>query len=251
MELLISETKQHTPEQGGKATLVTQLVEKLRAAIVAGEFQKGDRLPSEAQMTARYAVSRTVVREAIAALKSDGLVEPRQGAGVFVLSPPVPVSLPFQDFNRDHMSSVLELLELRLAVEVEAAGLAALRRSPQQEGAIWERHRDFLILLEAGKPTAEADFALHLAIARATSNPRFAEILVMIGQNLIPRSALAQGAEPASQRNYLLQIHKEHEAIVEAVTNGDESAAKAAMKIHIQGSLSRYRLAHQRSLMNL
>lgn len=248
---MVNNTKNSEIAAGGKATLVSKLADMLRSAIASGEFPSGERLPSESQMTARYAVSRTVVREAIAALKSDGLVEPRQGAGVFVLHPPAPVSLPFQNIDRAQVSSVVELLELRLAVETEAAALAAMRRSPQQEEAIWICHRDFLVLVEAGSPTSEADFALHLEIAKATNNPRFGEFFAMIGRSLIPRSSLDRDAEPASQRSYLLEIHKEHAAIVEAITNGDESAAKAAMKAHLQGSLSRYRLAHQRSLMNI
>ncbi|WP_081174893.1 FadR/GntR family transcriptional regulator [Rhizobium rhizosphaerae] len=235
----------------GKATLVTQLVEKLREAIRSGAFEPGARLPSEAQMTADYAVSRTVIREAIAALKSDGLVEPRQGSGVFVLDAPAPVSLPFQNVDRERVSSVIELLELRTAVEIEAAALAAQRRSPQQEEAILARHRALFMLIEAGEPTAEADFALHLAIAEATNNPRFPEFLAMVGRSVIPRAALNQSEDPASQQSYLMQIHGEHAAIVEAISNGEEAAARAAMKLHLRGSLSRYRQAHQRSLSKI
>ncbi|WP_078057823.1 FadR/GntR family transcriptional regulator [Rhizobium rhizosphaerae] len=235
----------------GKATLVTQLVEKLREAIRSGAFEPGARLPSEAQMTADYAVSRTVIREAIAALKSDGLVEPRQGSGVFVLDAPAPVSLPFQNVDRERVSSVIELLELRTAVEIEAAALAAQRRSPQQEEAILARHRALFMLIEAGEPTAEADFALHLAIAEATNNPRFPEFLAMVGRSVIPRAALNQSEDPASQQSYLMQIHGEHAAIVEAISNGEEAAARAAMKLHLRGSLSRYRQAHQRSLSRI
>ncbi|WP_037067622.1 FadR/GntR family transcriptional regulator [Allorhizobium undicola] len=242
----------HPPAQPkGKATLVTQLVEKLREAIQSGQFRPGDRLPSESRMTAEYAVSRTVVREAIAALKSDGLVEPRQGAGVFVLDAPAPIALPFQNIDRARVSSVIELLELRMAVEVEAAALAALRRSAQQEEVIWARHRDLFMLIEAGKATAEADFALHLAIAEATSNPRFPEFLTMLGRSAIPRDALQQEADPQEQRRYMMQIHEEHGAIIEAISNSDETGARTSMKLHLRGSLSRYRAAHQRSLLNI
>ncbi|MDQ0455707.1 FadR/GntR family transcriptional regulator [Rhizobium paknamense] len=248
---MASEKQQISQPSKGKATLVTQLVEKLRAAILSGEFRPGDRLPSEAQMTQDYEVSRTVIREAVAALKSDGLVEPRQGAGVFVLALPTPVSLPFQNVDSARVSSVIELLELRIAVEIEAAALAAQRRSPQQEETILSRHRDLFMLIEAGQPTVEADFALHLAIAEATNNPRFPEFLSMIGRSVIPRAVLNDSSDPALQHSYLSQIHQEHAAIVEAISNGDDVAARAAMKLHLRGSLSRYRSAHQRSLMKI
>ena len=99
---------------------------------MGGQFPPGSRLPSEAQLTEAHGVSRTVVREAIAALRADRLVEARQGAGVFVLEAEVPAPTPLFLRNIDHerVSSMIELLELRTAVEVEAAGLAALRRSP-------------------------------------------------------------------------------------------------------------------------
>lgn len=122
-------------------TLVVQVAEALRRAIQGGEYKPGDKLPSEARLTETHGVSRTVVREAIAALRSDGLVEPKRGAGVFVLEPAATPGLPFQNIDHARISSIIELLELRAAVEVEAAGLAATRRSPAQEEAIMDRHR--------------------------------------------------------------------------------------------------------------
>ena len=232
----------------GTGTLVSQLVEKLRTAILSGDFQPGDRLPSEVQMTADHNVSRTVIREAIAVLRSEGFVEPRQGAGVFVLRPPEPASLPFQNVDSARISSVIELLELRTAVEIEAAALAALRRSPQQEEAILACQRKLFVLIEAGEATAEADFALHLAIAEATNNPRFPQFLAMIGKAGIPRSTLQEAQDSAKQHEYMSQIHQEHVRIVEAISNGDEAGARSAMKLHLRGSLSRYRAAHQRTL---
>nr|WP_245296755.1 FadR/GntR family transcriptional regulator [Rhizobium bangladeshense] len=234
----------------GVGTLVSQLVDKLRTAILAGDFTPGERLPSEVQMTADYNVSRTVVREAIAVLRSDGFVEPRQGAGVFILDPPQPKALPFQNVDGERLSSVIELLELRMAVEIEGAALAALRRSPQQEEVILARHHDLRQLIDTGEPTAEADFALHLAIAQATNNPRFSEFLTMIGKNGIPRASLQAPQDAAGQQEYMLEIHREHARIVEAILNGDEAGARSAMKLHLKGSLSRYRAAHQRTFLN-
>ena len=96
-------------------TLVETVRDALRQQIAAGTYPPGSRLPSEAQMTRDFEVSRTVVREAVASLRADGLVEPRQGAGVFVLAPPAPVDLPFQNIDFVRISSMIELLELRTA----------------------------------------------------------------------------------------------------------------------------------------
>ncbi|MGL3607884.1 FadR/GntR family transcriptional regulator [Rhizobium sp. G187] len=229
--------------EAGSGTLTQRLGDNLRKAIAAGQFPPGSKLPSEAQLSEAHGVSRTVVREAIAALRADRLVEARQGAGVFVLqpveAPPPPLRLGTIDPAR--VSSMIELLELRTAVEVEAAGLAALRRSPAQEEVIHERHFAVMACLEAGQSTTEADFALHLAIAEATNNPRFREFLAMIGRNVIPRAALRDEDREDDQTAYLRLIDAEHSEIVDAISAGDEERAREAMRRHLRGSQSRYR----------
>ncbi|WP_136685383.1 FadR/GntR family transcriptional regulator [Falsirhodobacter xinxiangensis] len=231
------QTHENTPVKSG--TLVSQVSETLRQTILSGELKPGDKLPSEARLTEAHGVSRTVIREAVAALRADGLVEARQGAGVFVLEPPRAEVLPFQNLDYARISSVIELLELRTAVEVEAAALAALRRSPQQEEGIITCHHAVLECLQSGQPTVEADFALHIAIADASNNPRFGEFLSMVGRGVIPRAAL-QGRDESSD-DYIAQLHGEHSRIVEAISNGDEDGARDAMRRHLKGSQSRYR----------
>lgn len=224
-----------------RKTLVASLRDALRQQIEAGHFRAGERLPSEAQLTREHGVSRTVVREAVAALRADGLVEPRQGSGVYVLEPEVPVPAPFSDVDMDRLSSVIELLELRTAVEVEAAGLAAQRRSPSQEEYILECLRTVALCNSAGRPSGEEDFALHLAIAEATNNPRFPEFLQMIGANSIPRRALDSQTKVPMAERYGEMINAEHDHIVTAILNGDEEGARAAMRTHLRGSQQRYR----------
>ena len=228
----------------GSRTLVSQLGDALRQAITTGQFPPGSRLPSEAQLTEAHGVSRTVVREAIAALRADRLVEARQVAGVFVLEPPSVTQntmLSLSNIDLARVSSMVELLELRTAVEVEAAGLAAIRRSPAQEEVILDRHYAIRACLEASLPTRAADFALHLAIAEATNNPRFREFLTMIGRSLIPRAALRPDDSENDQAAYISLLDEEHSAIVVAISNGDEEGARDAMRRHLRGSQLRYR----------
>lgn len=238
---------------GAPGTMTTRLADELRKAIAAGRFPPGTRLPSESQLTEAHGVSRTVVREAVAALRADRLVEARQGAGVFVLeggaNAPAPLFLKSVDHER--VSSMIEVLELRTAVEVEAAGLAALRRSPAQEEVILERHYAVRACFEASVPTSDADFALHIAIAEATNNPRFREFLAMIGKNVIPRAALRSEDSEVDQASYIDLILQEHQDIVSAISDGDENAAREAMRRHLRGSQARYRalLREQRQHM--
>ncbi|MGO4670265.1 FadR/GntR family transcriptional regulator [Bosea sp. 2RAB26] len=225
----------------GSGTLAAVISQALRDAIRSGRFRPGEKLPSEAKLTAEHGVSRTVIREAIAALRADGLVDPRQGAGVFVLEPILAPVLPFQNVDNARVSSVIELLELRSPVEVEAAGLAAQRRSPAQEEVIVERHRAIIACIQNEQPTIEADFELHLAIAEATNNPRFVEFLRIMGEGMIPRSALRQPDAERSSGDYLRRLVEEHGRIVAAISNGDVDEAKDAMRVHLNGSQQRYR----------
>lgn len=225
----------------GSGTLAAVISQALRDAIRSGQFRPGEKLPSEAKLTAEHSVSRTVIREAIAALRADGLVDPRQGAGVFVLEPILAPVLPFQNVDNARVSSVIELLELRSPVEIEAAGLAAQRRSPAQEEVIVERHRAIIACIQNEQPTIEADFELHLAIAEATNNPRFVEFLRVMGEGMIPRSALRQSDAERSSSDYLRRLVEEHGRIVAAISNGDVDEARDAMRVHLSGSQQRYR----------
>lgn len=218
-------------------------VERTRAAllarIAAGEFPVGARLPSEARLCEEYGISRTVIREAIAALRIEGLVEPRQGAGVFVIDASGNRAAPFADVDAGQVSAVVEMLELRCAVEVECAALAALRHSPAQGERIAAAAAAVTRLADAGAPTAEADLTLHQTIAEATNNPRFGQFLDLLGQQAIPRAALKGATGEAAE--YLRLIEAEHRQIVDAILDRDAGAAQSAMRRHLEGSQKRYR----------
>lgn len=224
-----------------RGNLVVTLVQSLRTQIERGDYKPGARLPSEARLTEEFGVSRTVVREALASLRADGLVDSRQGAGVFVLERSSSQPLPFRNVDPTRVSSVIELLEVRAAVEVEAAGLAARRKSPAQEERIIECYRRVSDLARRGDPTSEADFELHLAIAEATNNARFGDFLRMTGLSVIPRRALRPDANPPTSGSYQKMIDDEHKQIVNAILASDGDGARAAMRTHLEGSQSRYR----------
>ena len=223
-----------------RRNLAADIIQTLGAEIAGGTFRPGDKLPSEARLTERFGVSRTVVREAIAGLRADGMVAPRQGAGVFVLEQPEEPPRPFHIIDYEKISSVIEMLELRVSAEMEAAALAAQRRSPQQEEAIFDAAAELRRCAVEDRPTKEADLTFHLSVADATNNPRFREFLEILGLSMIPRAALSL-AERTSAPAYIEQIAAEHERIADAVSQGDSVAARAAMQDHLRNSMSRYR----------
>ncbi len=221
-------------------TLTRNLTNTLRASILAGDPPVGEKLPSEAQLIKTYGVSRTVIREAISALREEGLVDPRQGAGVFVLPPSPSASPLLKGIEAARISSVVEGLELRAAIEVEAAYLAAKRSSPQQQDDILRCHHEVEKCITELKSTVDADFAFHIAIAEASNNRRFVELVQFLGREMIPRAAIADDDAIASQA-YLKRIHDEHSRITSAVIRGDGEGAREAMREHLSGSQRRYR----------
>ncbi|MGF1592559.1 MAG: FadR/GntR family transcriptional regulator [Kiloniellaceae bacterium] len=235
----MQEVEEGRPRQG----LTHRVIADLRQRIESGELKPGDRLPTEQELVKHFGVSRTVIREAVAGLRADGLVQPRQGVGVFVLEPAAPnAELPRLTLPTRKISDIIESLELRTAVEVEAAGLAAARCSPAQEAEIHSRLKDFEARLRAGEPTDAEDFAFHVAVAEAANNQQFKEFLAFLGRRTIPRSQLRQAvgasiAPPVSDD----KLYGEHCAIFEAILARDPEAARAAMRRHLAGSMERYR----------
>ncbi|MGO7208091.1 FadR/GntR family transcriptional regulator, partial [Rhizobium ruizarguesonis] len=116
---------------GGRQRLAQQVIDQLRAQIETGTLRVGDQLPTEPQLEATFGVSRTVVREAIADLRSAGFVKPIQGKGVFVADPKAHSVLSLTPVEIKSIPETLELLEFRMAAEGEAAAIAAYRRTAE------------------------------------------------------------------------------------------------------------------------
>lgn len=230
---------------GGRQRLAQQVIDKLRAQIEAGHLQVGDQLPTEPQLEATYGVSRTVIREAIADLRAAGLVKPMQGKGVFVAEVTARSGLTLTPIEIRSIPETLELLEFRMAAEGEAAAIAAYRRTAEQEAAIGAANRKMAALIEQGLPTVEADYEFHLAIAIATNNRFYVDVLRHFGARTIPRGQFPTLPE-ASDRAYLERVHAEHAEILAAIAEQDPERARQAMRAHMMASQRRYRfLAEQ------
>jgi GntR family transcriptional regulator, transcriptional repressor for pyruvate dehydrogenase complex len=219
--------------------LTAELVARLTGDIISGKFPPGSRLPTEQEIIAATGVSRTVVREAVAGLKADRLVVTRQGAGTFVADQ---VRRPFRvDFDeRTPLRDVLNVMELRTGVEVEAAGLAAERATPAQIKKIGERFAAIGAAIARGSTAIDQDFAFHREIAEATGNPQFTRFLDYLGRFIIPRRTVWDRGRPASKRAQLTLFQHEHELILNAVREHAVKQARAAMQRHLSNSRARY-----------
>jgi len=225
-----------------------ELTQRLAAEILSGRLQPGARLPTEQELSLSTGVSRTVVREAVAALRADGLVITRQGLGAFV---PADVQRrPFR-IDPDEVKTgkdALQILELRMGLEIEASGLAAERRTNHDLTQIEAALRSVEAEIEAGGNAVDADFRFHLAVFRSVHNRYFPQFLEFLGNFIIPRQMLnvARGSEPERIR-YLRKIQAEHVAIYEAIRAQNIATARKAARRHLSNSLSRYQRASSRA----
>jgi GntR family transcriptional repressor for pyruvate dehydrogenase complex len=225
-----------------RAKLSARIVDTLREDLMAGAILPGHKLPTESQLTAQFGVSRTVVREAIAALAADGLVEARQGSGVFATRHLTSTLGAMASEMGRRVSSALNVLEVRLAIEVESAALAAQRHNPAQEAAIQEAFFEFERLLRIDEPTGAADLAFHRAIAAATGNPSYLDVLDALGRKAIPCDVTSPDTtEFVQDREYQARLQREHLAILNAISARDSDAAREAMRLHLTNSQKRYR----------
>jgi GntR family transcriptional regulator, transcriptional repressor for pyruvate dehydrogenase complex len=227
---------------GAPKTLSSEVVDRLAEEIMSGKLPVGAKLPSEQEMMKGMGVSRTVVREAVAALRARGLVVTRQGAGAFVDRDAGRQPYAIDPEGLGSLESVLDILELRMAVESEAAAIASERATAAQIKAIADTHHVFSRALAGGDRAIKEDFAFHQAIATATQNSRFVEFLDFLGRLIIPRQSIRSFEGTAEGlRQYLARIESEHEAIFEAISAHSPKKARDAMRGHLLKSRERYR----------
>jgi DNA-binding FadR family transcriptional regulator len=225
-------------------TLAHELVAVLGERIRDGRLAPGDKLPTEAAIMAESGVSRTVVREAISRLQAAGLVETRHGIGTFVIGPGDGTAFRITPEQLATLRDVIAVLELRIGIETEAAGLAAQRRTDDNLQRMRAALAAFGAAIEAGQSAVAADFQFHHEIAKATQNVHFGDLLGTLGMQIIPRARLEPAEALSPERlAYLRRVHGEHESICDAIAAGDAEAARAAMRTHLSNSRERRRRA--------
>jgi len=226
--------------------LAQGVVEQISGVIRQGMLKSGDKLPTESSLMTQHGVSRTVVREAISHLQAAGLVQTRHGIGTFVLERPQS-GLGLDAENILTLRDVLSILELRIGVETETAGLAASRRTQDQVRELAGALADMQQAMAEGRPAVEADKRFHLLIAQATGNRYFVDILAQLGNAIIPRARLNTPVlEQDKPADFLERVSREHDDIFRAIERGEPEAARAAMRMHLSNSRERLVQAQRR-----
>ena len=226
-------------------SLALDVVDALQAPIRDGRVAPGTKLPSEGEVMAAFGVSRTVVREALSKMQAAGLVATKHGVGSFVVGRGDEAAFRIGPQQLETLRDVIAVLELRIGVETEAAGLAAQRRTSANLAAMRSALDEFAAAVEAGRDAVAADFRFHSEIARASQNAHFSNLLDTLGARIIPR-ARHDAAAPtldAERRTYLRRVNTEHESIHDAIARQDADGARAAMRTHLVNSRERRRRA--------
>jgi DNA-binding FadR family transcriptional regulator len=210
--------------------LVDQLADALRARVRDGEWEVGSKIPSETQLSAELGVGRSTVREAIRQLVGSGMLAARQGAGVFVVSTEEVADWP----TVVRKAAIADVIEVRLAIEVEAARLAALRRTDDDLIRLRKAiaRRDGLSTRDR-EQFVDADLAFHTAILEAAGNPvltaLFESFLSRLREALLAyMDVLDLAPTPAQTASEM------HRAIYDAIWYRDAERAAAISRDHLE-----------------
>jgi len=220
--------------------LPARIAEEIGREITAGGIAAGERLPTEHTLAKTFGVSRSVVREAIAQLRNEGMVETRQGVGAFVTPPERRQSIRIERDTLTDPQSFRSLFQLRVPLEIEAARLAAIHHLPAHLEKIDEALELLAVIHEWTEEGAAADLAFHRAIAAATGNAYFDQVLGFIAERVSSTVHLVRSR--GDLERVTSQTLAEHRAIRDAIARRDGAAAKTAMRHHILAAAARLSL---------
>ena len=230
------------PQLNAAPNLAEQVAVALRGRVTAGGYAPQARLPSEAEMSRQFGVSRTVVREAVARLKSEGMLASRQGSGVFVHADAHLKPLRIAPLASRSEESVVQIVELRRAIEAESAALAAERRTRAGLDAMRTSLRDLDRASARGEDGVTEDVRFHRTIAEASRNPYFLLVLEFLGQFLAGATRVTRANE-SRRADFARAVKQEHAAVLAAIDEADPSAARRMATRHMVNAVKRIRLA--------
>ncbi|GCB01459.1 MULTISPECIES: FadR/GntR family transcriptional regulator [Mycolicibacterium] len=206
--------------------LAAQAAQLLLTRIKDGEWLLGQRLPGETTLAAQLGVGRSTLREAIRELAGKGVLDSRQGAGVFVTA--LDVTDDWDTVLRS--ANVASVIEARIAIEAEGAALAATRRTPADLRTIRRTLAARGVTGQSVPEHVDADMAFHRAVIAAAHN----DVLTQLFDAFLPRLRLAMidmlkirpiASEPCD--------HALHQQLADAIVARDPDAAAAASRTHL------------------
>jgi GntR family transcriptional repressor for pyruvate dehydrogenase complex len=210
------------------------IADQIKAQIVSGQLQPGQKLPSTKELSERFQVGRSTLREALSALKAMGLVEIHQGEGSYVRSiESQDVDLPVFDALLMNRETLVELIEARKALEISNAALAAEKRTDEDIIRFGEILRNMEDFLGDEKEGERSDMLFHLTLAQAAHNSILARMIDSISTQMQMAIRETRRLQMYANKTVSKQLWKEHTAIFKAVRERDAAEAQEAMRKHL------------------
>jgi DNA-binding FadR family transcriptional regulator len=223
-------------------TLTQQVARQMTDEIRNGLYPVGARLPSGKELAARFGVSQAVIREVTERLRSQGLIDSRQGSGCTVKARTEAGGFRVPHAAGESHGDLASVYELRLDLEGAAAALAAVRRTEADIAALAAILKSLDDKLYAPDEAVELDIAFHVAIAEATHNRYYVDLLQYL--NLQIRQAVRTARTHSLAHERLTDdVQHEHVRIFEAIRAGDPVAARAAAMKHLCCAAARLNLS--------
>ncbi|NVO15847.1 MAG: FadR family transcriptional regulator [Rhodoplanes sp.] len=233
----VANDKADEPRKSGRPTLLADHVyQQLFGQIAGGELKQSTRLPGEHQLAEKYGVSRPVVRDALKRLRSEGLIESRQGAGSWVTAGMVQKVPAFAPISS--IADIRRCYEFRIAVERETALLAARRATPKTLADIEAALALMGIATREHVHREDADFSFHYAIAVAADNHFLSSSMLGIRDHIAVVMTL-HGKSLLASHPGLESVFEEHRGIFAAIRDGDALRASRLMEEHLADSRDR------------
>lgn len=213
------------------------IVRQLADMVRKGELKPGDRLPAERELAEAFGVGRPTLRQALTVLAQAGVVEVLPGSGVYlrqqVSEAPGETGQAMALLLMTEQQNLHDILELRAAIEGEAAYLAALRRTPEQAERVQAAYRSLCAAYGNRGVAAEEDYQFHYVVAEATGNPVLLKVMASL-TDLSRRQLVATTLSLYHETDRLQALRREHEEIMRAIVEQRPEDARAAMVRHLQ-----------------
>lgn len=220
-------------------SLTEDIVSWLNEEIRSQRLKPGDKLPSEKQLCEQFSVSRSVVREAVSQLKSEGIVNAQQGRGVFVNERGSRQTFRLDATALDDTKGLEHVIELLVTMEAAAARYAAMRRTPEDLKRIKQALVGMEYAIVNDKLGDDEDYAFHQAIVDSTQNPHFQMLNEFLERHVRRLIRQARSNTAKNYNNLIQAVQDEHKAIVQAIEKRDPDAAALAAETHLRNAAKR------------